>query len=101
MTQTVEQISRGEANPFTVVNATSSPYSASDGEVIIADVGEVQLPTPVSDGVVIVKGTGSSVNITTTSGLLNGSNSGFIPSSEYRPVALVSDGSNWFVRDAS
>jgi hypothetical protein len=74
-------------------------YSASNEEHIVSDGGTITLPSPTSDGIVLVSQYDTTrPSVESPSGSIEGRSS-VLPTVDY-PLVFVSDGSNWYVSDA-
>jgi len=89
--------------PFKNVTSQSADYTASDGDVVLADASggaiTITMPSPSANAWVEVKKTDSSANAVTVDG--GGNNidgaASFDITTQYESYTMVSDGSDWFI----
>jgi len=93
----------GGDDPIRNVTSQSADYTASDGDVVLADASggaiTITLPSPSANAWVEVKKTDSSTNAVTVDG--GGNNidgaASFDITTQYESYTMVSDGSSWFI----
>ena len=81
------------ANPFTIVREDGQ-YTASRGEHVFSDGGEVTLPAPEEDSLIVITSlNGNPVDIV---GTVDGAENPTHALDQQKPVYLMSDGETWF-----
>jgi len=91
-----------QGNPYNIVRTTSATYTASVGELIIADETEITLPSGVPAGSVIaVRSSDDSVttDVVGASGSIDGFSAG-TTHQEAKTGEYVYDGSDWYLRNS-
>jgi len=90
-----------QGNPYSIVRTTGTTYTASVGELIVADETEVTLPSGVDAGSVIaVRAASPSVSPDVVGA--NGSVDGFSAGTTHQEPKVgeyIYDGSNWYLRN--
>jgi len=93
----------GGDDPIRNVTSQSADYTASDGDIVLADASggaiTITLPSPSAGAKVEVKKTDSSANAVTVDGGGNNidSSGSFDITTQYESYTMVSDGSNWYI----
>ena len=91
-----------QGNPYKIVRTTSATYTASVGELIIADETEITLPSGVPAGSVIaVRSSNDTVttDVVGASGSIDGFSAG-TTHQEAKTGEYVYDGSDWYLRNS-
>lgn len=91
-----------QGNPYNIVRTTSATYTASVGELIIADETEITLPSGVPAGSVIAVRSSSdtvTTDVVGASGSIDGFSAG-TTHQEAKTGEYVYDGSDWYLRNS-
>jgi hypothetical protein len=91
-----------QGNPYNIVRTTSATYTASVGELIIADETEITLPSGVPAGSVIAVRSSSdtvTTDVVGASGSIDGFSAG-ATHQEAKTGEYVYDGSDWYLRNS-
>lgn len=83
-----------DPNPWNVTQAPEDGYQPEYGEFVVTGFSTIELPPAQQNRVVLVRGSGTEVEVTYDDGTVSGQSS--VTTQENRMTKFVSDGDNWF-----